>query len=139
MILMLEDDEDRIRRFRKALRRIEFEGEVRIWRDAYRMAGEVGDVLPQAVLISLDHDLEPGEGDPPDLGDGLVVAKALVQFRQPCPVLIHSSNATRSEWMTGEFELAGWTSRRVPPIGERWIEEYWRAVVQEILRPGRAG
>jgi len=63
----------------------------------------------------------------------MVVVKALVEHQQPCPVMIHSSNRTRSDWMAGEFELAGWTHRRVAPIGERWIEEYWRSVVRELL------
>lgn len=53
--------------------------------------------------------------------------------RQPCPVVIHSSNVARSDWMAGEFELGGWTNRRVAPIGELWIEEYWRLVVRELL------
>lgn len=133
MILMLEDDADRIRRFTSALRRIAPGSKLMVWRDAHRMSREVEHHLTSACLISLDHDLEPQPGDPPDLGDGLVVAKALALFPQPCPLIIHSSNGTRSEWMAGEFELAGWTYRRVAPIGERWIEEYWRAVVRELL------
>ncbi len=94
------------------------------------------DHLGPARLISLDHDLVSQPGDPPDLGDGVIVAKALVLHRQPCPVIIHSSNGTRSEWMAGEFELAGWSYRRVAPIGERWIEEYWRLVASELLKGG---
>jgi hypothetical protein len=39
--------------------------------------------------------------------------------------------------MAGEFELAGSSYRRVAPIGERWIEEYWRAVVRDLL--GKVG
>ena len=103
------------------------------WRDAHRMAAEVGPYLAEARLISLDHDLEPEAADSPDPGDGVVVAKALVRFPQPCPLLIHSSNGTRSDWMAGEFELAGWEYVRVAPIGERWIEEYWRRVVRDAL------
>ncbi len=133
MVLLLEDEADRIRRFSTALRRIEPGLPLLVWRDAHRMSREVGNHLGSARLISLDHDLEPQPGDPPDLGDGMVVAKALVSHRQPCPVIIHSSNGTRSDWMAGEFELAGWSYRRVAPIGERWIEEYWRSVARELL------
>lgn len=133
MVLMLEDDADRIRRFTLALRRIEPGLPLLVWRDAHRMSREVGDHFASARLISLDHDLEPEPGDPPDLGDGVAIAKALVVHRQPCPVIIHSSNRTRSEWMAGEFELAGWSYRRVAPIGERWIEEYWRWVARDLL------
>jgi hypothetical protein len=35
--------------------------------------------------------------------------------------------------MAGEFELAGWSYRRVAPIGERWIEEYRRVVARDLL------
>ena len=138
VILMLEDDADRIRRFTKALRSVDASSSLKIWRDAYVMSREVEAFFPVAQLISLDHDLEPGPGDPPDLGDGIIAAKALVSHRQPCPVIIHSSNGTRSGWMAGEFELAGWTYRRVAPIGERWIEEYWRIVVRDLLQKTKA-
>lgn len=133
MILLLEDDADRIRRFTSALQRIAPGSPLVVWRDAYRMSREVGAHLASARLISLDHDLEPQPDDPPDLGDGLIVAKALVLHRQTCPVIIHSSNGTRSEWMAGEFEPAGWSHRRVAPIGERWIEEHWRIVARDLL------
>lgn len=133
MILMLEDAADRIARFTLAIRRIDASLQLKVWRDAGRMVREVGAFLPSARLISLDHDLDPEPDGPPDPGDGLMVAKALVAHPQPCPVIIHSSNGTRSEWMAGEFELAGWSYRRVAPIGEGWIEEYWRAVARDLL------
>lgn len=133
MILLLEDDADRLRRFARALRREAPGMPVLAWRDAQRMAREVGPHLATARLISLDHDLEPESDESPDPGDGLDAARALVQHPQPCPILIHSSNGTRSTWMAGEFELAGWSYLRVAPIGERWIEEHWRRVVREAL------
>lgn len=140
MILILEDDPGRIRRFARALRREAPGAPVLLWRHAYRMAEKVGDHLGAATLISLDHDLEPVPGDPADLGDGMIVARALVRYPQPCPVVIHSSNGTRSDWMAGEFELGGWDCDRAAPIGERWIEEHWRLVVRRLLarrsRPG---
>ena len=139
MLLMLEDDDDRIRRFRAALRRIAPDFPLVVWPDAHRMCLEVGPYLPDARLISLDHDLDPPPGESSDPGDGLIVAKFLVNHPQPCPVLIHSSNGTRSDWMAGEFELAGWHHRRVAPIGERWIEEYWLVVVRELLGRSSAG
>lgn len=133
MILMLEDDPERIERFRIATRRIDPSLSLHVWRDAYQMSRELESHLAAARLISLDHDLEALPGDASDLGDGLLVVKALSQRAQQCPVIIHSSNGTRSDWMAGEFELAGWTYRRVAPIGERWIEEYWRCVTSELL------
>src|SRR5262249_5525853 len=133
VILMLEDDDDRIVRFTAVARAIDPSLKLVVWRDAYRMSREVEALLQSARLISLDQDLEPQPGEPSDPGDGLMVVKSLVSYPQPCPVIIHSSNGTRSEWMAGEFELAGWSYRRVAPIGERWIEEYWHAVVRDMI------
>jgi hypothetical protein len=39
--------------------------------------------------------------------------------------------------MAGDLELAGWNFKRVAPIGDRWIEEYWRAIALELLREYR--
>ena len=97
MILILEDDPDRVRRFSRVLRREAPACPVLVGRDAHRMAAEVGHLLAVARLISLDHDLEPESAVAPDPGDGLDVVRALVQFPQPCPTLIHSSNGTRSD------------------------------------------
>ncbi len=139
MILMLEDDPDRLRRFAAAVRSIDPDLPLVTWRSAHRMIAEVAPLLPQARLISLDHDLDPWDGDPDDPGDGVAVAKFLATHPQPCPVVIHTSNGPRSDWMAGDFELAGWAYRRVAPIGERWIEEYWRVVVRKILGPKNGG
>ena len=92
MILMLEDDADRIRRFTAAPRAIDPKLLLMVRRDAYRMSREVGDHLPAALPIAPDHDLEPRPDEPSDLGDGLVGAKALASYPRPCPVIIHSSN-----------------------------------------------
>jgi hypothetical protein len=132
---MLEDDSDRLYRFAAAVRAIDPNLPLLTWRSAHRMIAEVAPLLPHARLISLDHDLDPWDNDPPDPGDGVAVAKFLAMHPQPCPVIIHTSNGTRSDWMAGEFELAGWSYRRVAPIGEGWIEEYWRVVARELLGP----
>ena len=79
------------------------------------MIREVEPLLPSARLISLDHDLEPAEGETEDPGDGIDVARFLAARPPVCPVIVHSSNGTRSDWMIGEFELGGWTYKRVAP------------------------
>ncbi len=94
MILILEDDPDRIRRFHTAIKEIALDLRLAAWRDAHRMVREVEVLLPRARLISLDHDLEPEPDDPPDLGAGLIGAKVLASHGQPCPVIIHRSNKT---------------------------------------------
>jgi hypothetical protein len=98
------------------------------------MIREVEPYLPAARLIPLDHDLEPAGGQAEDPGDGIDVARFLAERRPVCPVIIHSSNGRRSDWMMGEFELGGWRCKRVAPLGDDWIEAYWRAVVRKLLK-----
>jgi len=136
MLLMLEDDCERLARFAATLWAIDPELRLQSWRDAHVMISDVGPLLKSAKLISLDHDLEPAPGAA-DPGDGLAVAKFLVSQPIVCPVIVHSSNSERSRWMAGEFDLAGWFHRRVPPLGDNWIESDWRAVVEELLNPPR--
>lgn len=137
MLLMLEDNTDRLERFAATLRRLDTSLALHVWRDAHLMIREAGSLLGTARLICLDHDLEPepGAADP---GDGLMVVKWLVTQPFRLPVLIHSSNGERSIWMAGELDLAGWKHRRVAPIGDDWIESDWRRVVRRLLKP-RAG
>jgi len=134
MLLMLEDDRERIERFTAALKSVDPSLRLVVWRSARAMVREVGPFLPSARLISLDHDLEPQEGDSDDPGDGIEVAKFLAERPPVCPVIVHSSNGTRSDWMVGEFELGGWDFKRVAPIGDDWIEAYWRVVVKKLLK-----
>jgi hypothetical protein len=132
MILMLEDDAERVQRFIEALRSIDPGLPLLLWRDARVMIREVAEHLPRARLISLDHDLEPLDGGP-DPGDGYEVVKFLVSQPVVRPVIIHTSNVVRSTWMAGEFDLAGWRHWRVAPLGEDWIEVDWRRMVKRIL------
>lgn len=137
MLLILEDDRDRIDRFTATLRVIAPSTPLIVWRSAARMIREVEPLLLSARLISLDHDLELSEGED-DPGDGIDVARFLASRPPACPVIVHSSNGTRSDWMMGEFELGGWRYRRVAPLGEDWIEAYWGAVVGQILSRGES-
>ena len=132
MILMLEDDAERLRRFRRVLRKERLLVGFRVWRDAERMIAEISTCLPGATLLSLDHDLEP-DTDGRDPGDGLMVARYLGELTPCCPVIVHSSNRERAEWMSGEFELGGWDVHRVAPLGEDWIEHDWRITVRDLL------
>lgn len=115
MLLMLEDDAERIERFTAVLRAIDPACPLVIWRSARKMLGEVDEFLPSCRLISLDHDLEPQPGDDEDPGDGIDVARSLAERPPVCPVIVHSSNGARSDWMMGEFELGGWDHHRVAP------------------------
>lgn len=132
MLLLLEDDYDRLARFEATWQKISPDQPIKFWRDAHVMMREAGAWLPSATLISLDHDLEPLPGDP-DPGDGVMVAKWLVEQTHVVPIVIHSSNSDRVRWMIGEFDLANRRHWRAVPFGDNWIEEHWRQVALEAL------
>lgn len=136
MLLLLEDNAERLERFAAVLQAIDPALPLRVWRDAHAMIREAGALLPSTVLISLDHDLEPAPGAS-DPGDGYMVAKWLVSQPVVRPVIVHSSNGERSSWMAGEFDLAGWRHWRVAPLGDDWVESDWRRVVSRLLNKAR--
>lgn len=133
MVLLLEDDPERIRRFHAAVSAVSSQLKIVCWCDANDMILEVERYLGAGCLISLDHDLvaAPGANDP---GDGLDVAKFLVSQPLKRSVIVHSSNMDRAMCMMGEFELADWPSVQVLPFGERWIEEDWSFEVERWYR-----
>lgn len=136
MLLMLEDNAERLERFASVWRDIDPALPLRVWPDAHAMIREAGPLLSSAVLLSLDHDLEAEPGAP-DPGDGYLVAKWLVSQPVVRPVIIHTSNGERASWMAGEFDLEGWRHWRVVPFGDDWIEADWRRVVRRLLRKAR--
>ena len=132
MILILEDNIDRVTSFRAALARHAPGMNLMLWSDARAMIREVGPHLPACRAISLDHDLYVPLGAP-DPGDGLEVAKFLVTQPIVRPVIVHSSNADRAQHMVGEFQLASWPCRRVLPFGDRWVQDDWWPQMEQIL------
>ena len=132
MLLILEDDDERIKRFRATWRLLAPRQEMHVWRDAHAMIREAGRYLPAATLISLDHDLERAPGAP-DPGDGVIVVKWLASQLTIVPVIIHSSNGERVQWMIGDLDLAGWRHWRAVPFDENWIEAHWSQVVRDAL------
>jgi hypothetical protein len=95
VLLMLEDNAERLERFAAVLQALDPALPFRVWWDAHVMIHEAGPLLPSTTLISLDHDLEPepGASDP---GDGYMVAQWLVLQPVIRPVIIHTSNRERS-------------------------------------------
>ena len=57
MILILEDNDERIAAFESVVARLEPRTDLRVWRDAHTFMAEAGSFLPRSVLISLDHDV----------------------------------------------------------------------------------
>jgi hypothetical protein len=135
VLLLLEDNADRLERFAAVLQALDPTLPLKVWRDAHAMIREAGLLLPSTAFLSLDHDLEPepGAADP---GDGYLVAQWLVSQSVVRPVIVHSSNGERSSWMAGVFDLAGWRHWRVAPLGEDWIESDWRRVARRLLNKG---
>jgi len=132
-ILMLEDNDERIAGFQKAMAEIGGDFDLKIWRDAHSMIADCAEFFPSTNLICLDHDLNPQPGVTTDPGTGLDVAKYLADFLPVCPVLIHSTNADRVYSMHNELRFAGWTVDRVGPLGTDWIETTWLRRMKELL------
>jgi hypothetical protein len=130
-LLLLEDDAERLGRFRLACERLRLP--LLAWRSAFDFLAALDDHLPAATLISLDHDLIAEAGEP-DLGDGVMVAKELANRTPCCPVIVHTSNGVRGDWMEGELQLAGWAYSRVAPLGDDWIEVDWYRGAKRLLR-----
>ena len=132
-ILILEDNDDRIAAFRRAVASLGSDFDLKVWRDAHSMCEECDAYFPRAALISLDHDLNPMPGVTTDPGTGLDVAQFLGDFLPLCPVLIHSSNIDRVYSMQNELRFAGWMVDRVGPIGTDWVETSWLRSVRGLL------
>ena len=132
-ILILEDNEERISDFTKAVQQLGDGYEAKFWRDAHSMCLECEAFFPTAALVSLDHDLNPAPGATADPGTGFEVAKFLADFLPVCPVLLHSSNTDRVYSMQNEFRFAGWTADRLELLGTDWIGTSWLSKAREIL------
>lgn len=134
MILILEDNADRLAAFRHAVSKLAGEGDPRIAIAVSDFIDAVTTHGDQIRLISLDHDLYAPAGSRVDPGDGLDAARWLTTRVAWCPVIIHSSNADRSRMMQGELELAHWDVHPVPAIGEKWIQTDWLPVAESLLQ-----
>jgi ADP-ribosylglycohydrolase len=132
-ILILEDNDERIAAFEKAVAALGTGFELKLWRGAPSMCEECEAYFSSAALISLDHDLNPMPGVMTDPGTGLDVARFLGDCIPVCSVLIHSSNTERAYSMQNELRFAGWMVDRVGPLGTNWIETTWLRRVRELL------
>jgi hypothetical protein len=132
-VLILEDKPERQAEFQRIAPTLGDQFEVLIWDDANRMRKECERFLPNAALISLEHDLDPKPGGHADPGSGLDVAKFLAEKKPVCPVIVHTMNTDRSFSILNELRFADWRVDRVGPIGERWIEKYWTSKAREML------
>ena len=133
LILILEDNEDRIRHFQNAVTSLGEKFSIRIWYDAPSMVADLPSALNRACLISLDHDLNPQPNVTADPGTGLEVAEFLARQLPVCPVLIHSTNYEKAWSMHNELRFGGWSVDRVGPLGDDWIKCLWLPKVKVLL------
>jgi len=136
LLLMLEDDHDRILRFREIVARHHPDAVLKIARTAHDFKNEYRSLNDTPDLICLDHDLSTDSPDDPDPGDGRDASAFLITRLAKCPALIHSTNAQAADSMMFSMRDAGWTVDRIAPIGDDWIESYWYPVALEMIKRG---
>lgn len=136
LILMLEDDLDRIWRFKAIVARRHVDAVLSIARTAPDFVAKHAALTAVPDLICLDHDLFVDSPGDPDPGDGRDVSNFLITQEAQCPVLIHSTNANAADSMLFSMRDAGWTVDRIAPIGDDWIESYWYPVALEMIARG---
>jgi ADP-ribosylglycohydrolase len=136
-ILILEDNEAREAAIRHAIGQIGPDFVVIVWCDAYAMCAECEAFFPEAVLISLDHDLTPRPGANPDAGTGMDVARFLGDHMPACPVIVHSQNTEMVWSMHNELRFAGWTVEQAGGMGTDWSEANWARSAGELLKQSK--
>jgi hypothetical protein len=131
-ILILEDDDNRVRDFQSAVASLGQDVGVRCWRDAPTMIAEAPGCFAGACLISLDHDLQAlgGEADP---GTGLDVAEFLSLHAPMCPVILHTSNFDGRLAMHNKLRAAGLTVATVLPRETDWIQTSWLPIAKRLI------
>ncbi len=125
LVLMLEDDRDRLQRFARILHQHNGSLEFRHWRTAESFIDGFKSITQDPCLICLDHDLFAYSPDEPDPGDGRDVARFLAQNKPCCHIIIHSSNSYAADSMLYTLLDAGWDAEKIAPLGSDWIESFW--------------
>jgi hypothetical protein len=132
-LVMLEDDLDRIRRFRAIVATHHPDARLDVYRTAPAFIAAYSALTSMPCLVCLDHDVFVDSPDEPDPGDGRDVSTFLTTQPAICPVLIHSTNAPAADGMMFSMRDAGWTVDRIAPIGGDWIEAYWYPAAYKIV------
>jgi ADP-ribosylglycohydrolase len=132
-ILILEDNDERISDFVKAVQQLGDDYELKFWRDAHSMCRECATFFPTTALISLNDDVNPATGNTRHSSKGAHVAKFLADFLPVCPVLLHSSNTNLLYSTYNEFRFSGWTVERLGSLGVDWIPKSWLPKARQIL------
>ncbi|HOY66618.1 MAG TPA: hypothetical protein PLP29_06995 [Candidatus Ozemobacteraceae bacterium] len=128
-VLLLEDNESRIRRFEK------LGLNVLVCRNAFEAIARLYTHRDTIRLISLDHDLTPRENACGSLGIACAchVVDLLCVMPTFCPVMIHTSNEQAAALMKHRLVSCGWPVIWVKtdaPFPDDWIETLWKEAVR---------
>ena len=138
LLLILDDDRERLQRFEAISGRLGGDFKVSTWRDAPSMLAQIDTLVRDAALISLDHDLYPDSASDADPGSGRQVAEWLAERRPSCPVIVHSTNTDMAWGMHNALRAAGWTVELVHHINQaNWIEELWLPAARRLVESFR--
>ncbi len=138
LLLVLDDDRNRLRGFDGVFPRLGKDWTIKAWRDAPGMIAEIDRHLPEAGLISLDHDLYKDTAADPDPGSGRMVADHLSKRKPVCPVIVHSTNTDAAWGMHNALRAGGWTVELVHQLNQpAWIEELWLPAALRLAASNR--
>ena len=132
-IFILEDSDERIDAFKKAVAALGPNYSLRLWHDAPTMIAECAMQLTDASLISLDYQLMRRSRVAADPGNGLHVAEFLCNQTPACPVIIHTSAYERRWSMYNALSFAKWSVHVVAPLGPFWVRDLWLPTVKTLL------
>jgi len=145
-IIILEDNAERQAVMRACLADRFYTFEAHFFDDSCEMIRFLESHLGEAILISLDNDLDLKllpDGRTIDPGTGCNVAEYLAARKPVCPVIIHTTNSIAGDMMVQTLRHAGWKTSRVVPFDDmEWIKSEWffkvrRAIVGPIARTER--
>ena len=136
-IVVLEDDPRRRRAMREALADRLPQYPPRFFTTAPEAARYLDRHLDRALLVVLDHDLDPipvHARRSLDAGTGRDVADLLAAREPACPVVIHTTNRPAAVGMEAELAGAGWAVSVVVPYGDlEWIADDWLRAVRDAV------
>lgn len=136
-ILILEDNQDRQAAMQRCLQDRFHQYETVFFNDAHEMAGYLESNLGDALIISLDHDLElmdQRNGAVADPGTGRTVADYLATKTPVCPIVIATTNSSAGDGMEFLLRDANWEIHRVYPWGDlEWIPSHWFRTLRNAI------
>ena len=136
-IIVLEDNAERRAAMSECLRERLYTFDAEFFSEPAETIEHLRGQLDNAILISLDHDMEliaDDNGCLRDPGTGRKVADFLAERAAVCPVVIHSTNSAAAIGMEQVLADAGWSVSRVAPYGDlEWVHEAWLPAVRHAI------